>query len=219
MMPAKKSPFSDMLETVLGNYLKDFVHTSVPGHVLKFDPGTQLAEVQIGIQRSDLEGNVFDPAPIVEVPVHFPGAAGGCVEFKIEAGDEGLILFAQRCIDEWVNRGGVATTPDLRRFSENDAVFIPGVRSQPNVLAGFENNGVRLRNKAGDRFVWLKDDGSLAITASSIDVQGPATFQDAVTFDDDVTTNAGITNQGKNIGASHTHSGVQPGGGNTGGVV
>lgn len=31
-----------------------------------------------------------------------------------------------------------------------------------------------------------------------------------------VTTLAGITNQGKNIGSTHTHSGVQTGGGNTG---
>jgi hypothetical protein len=210
MIAPKKSPFTDMLEAVLGNHLKDNLHTSVPGHVLQFDPDTQLAGVQIGLLRTDVGGSSFAPSPIVEVPVQFAGGAGGSIEFKIEPGDEGLIVFSQRCIDEWVNRGGVAPTNDLRRFSANDAVFIPGVRSQKGALANFENNGVRLRNKAGTRHVWLKDDGSLVIVVDSIDVTGPATFND------DVFTMADIQNQGVSIGKDHRHGGVQSGGSNTG---
>ena len=213
MIPPKKSPFTEMLEQALGNYLKDFVNTSVPGHVLSFDPATQLAEVQIGILRTSLDGSTFAAAPIVEVPVQFPGGAGGSVEFKIEPGDEGAILFSQRCIDEWVNRGGVAPAVDLRRFSENDAKFIPGIRSKKGALPDFQNNGIRIRNRAGTQYIWLNDDGALVINAAAVDITGP------VTLHDDVETLAGIKNQGISIGKDHQHSGVETGGGNTGGVA
>jgi hypothetical protein len=50
------------------------VCTSLPGHVLTFDPVTQLAQVQPGILRVDINGAEFTIPPIVEVPVYFPAA-------------------------------------------------------------------------------------------------------------------------------------------------
>lgn len=45
-----------------------------------------------------------------------------------------------------------------------------------------------------------------------------STIASDITITGDTTTTGGITNNGKNIGSGHTHNGVQPGGGNTGGV-
>ena len=49
------------------------VCTSLPGHVLTFDPAKQLAQVQPGITRVDINGAEFKIPPIIEVPVYFPG--------------------------------------------------------------------------------------------------------------------------------------------------
>ncbi|EKT4497352.1 hypothetical protein QEM27_005177 [Pseudomonas putida] len=138
------------------------VCTSIPGHVLTFNGKTQLAQVQVGIMRVDINGAEFTVPPIIEVPVHFPGG-NYCVEYQIDPGCEGDILFSQRCIDGWVQSGGIASNPIGRFHNMQDAMFLPGFRSQPNALPDFQNNGVRMRNRAGTQFVWLKNDNSICM--------------------------------------------------------
>jgi len=142
--------------------LQKGVFTSVPGHILTFNPKTQLAQVQVGIVRVDISDAEFTLEPIIEVPVYFPGG-DYCVEYQIDPGCEGDILFSQRCIDGWVQSGGVAANPIGRFHNMQDAMFLPGFRSQPNVLPEFQNNGVRMRNRAGTQFVWLKNDNSISM--------------------------------------------------------
>jgi len=219
-----------LISYAFGELMKD-VCTSIPGHVLTFDPLTQLAQVQIGILRVDANDATFTLKPIVEVPVYF---AGGdyCVEYQIDPGCEGDILFSQRCIDGWVQSGGVATNPRGRFHSMQDAMFLPGFRSQPNVLQDFKNNGVRMRNKAGTQFVWLKNDNSISmdngVARFSVLADGTTLMQNGagsfklqadgsflinglkITPDGNVITAAGV-----NLN-THRHSGVTPGSGTSG---
>ena len=146
-----KSAFRDLMKSVC---------TSIPGNILAFDPATQLAQVQIGIVRIENGGAEFTPPPLITVPVYFCGGAFS-VEYEINPGDEGFILFSQRCIDGWKTTGGVAKNPIIRFHDLSDAAFFPGFRSQPNVLSGFENNGIRLRNNDASHYVWLKNDGTI----------------------------------------------------------
>ena len=149
--------------------MKD-VGTSIPGHFITFDPATQLAQIQIGVQRVDVNGETFEPSPLIECPVAFMGGSEYFIEHQIDEGDECLIVFSQRCIDGWVNTGGIANNPIMRFHDFSDAAILPGLRSQPNAIQSFENNGVRLRNKAGDKFIWLKNDGTAAITVDTLNI-------------------------------------------------
>ncbi|OPK06910.1 hypothetical protein BZ164_00830 [Pseudomonas veronii] len=207
------------------------VCTSLPGHVRTFDPVTQLAQVQPGILRVDINGAEFTIPPIIEVPVYFPGG-DYCVEYQIDDGCEGDILFSQRCIDGWVQSGGVAANPIGRFHNMQDAMFLPGFRSKPNVLPSFQNNGVRMRNKAGTQFVWLKNDNSISmdngVARFSVLADGTTLMQNGagsfqlladgsflinglkITPDGNVITAAGI-----NLN-THRHSGVTPGSGTSG---
>ncbi|QGH75033.1 putative baseplate protein [Vibrio phage Rostov M3] len=151
--------------------MKD-VGTSIPGHFLAFDPDTQLAQIQIGIQRVDVNGKVFEPAPLIECPVAFLGGSEYFIEHQIDPGDECLIVFSQRCIDGWINTGGIADNHIMRFHDFNDAAILPGLRSQPNKISSFENNGVRLRNKSGDKYIWLKNDGTAEITVDTLRLNG-----------------------------------------------
>lgn len=159
-----QAQFAKMLREIFGEYLKDNVRTSVPGHVLSFDPDTQLAEVQIGLMMDDRQGNSQARRPIVRVPVQFWGGSGGTLECRISAGVEGVIFFSQECIDSWVDQGGVAIKPEPRRFSINDAYFTPGFRSVPGAIKDFSNDGIRLRNESGSVHAWLKDDSSITLS-------------------------------------------------------
>lgn len=144
------------------------VATSIPGHVIAFDPATQHAQIQIGVVRIDVKGTEFNPPPLIEVPVTFIGGAEYFQECEINPNDEGQVLFSQRCIDGWKTTGGIAQNPILRFHDYSDAVFIPGTRSQPNVIIDHANNGIRLRSKDGTRYVWLKNDGTIETTNGTV---------------------------------------------------
>lgn len=199
-----------MLRGIFGEYLKDNMRTSVPGHVLSFDPATQMAEVQIGLMLEDRLGAQQPRRPNIQVPVQFWGAAGGTLECRVDNGTEGVLFFSQECIDSWVDQGGVAVKSEPRRFSINDAYFIPGVRSIPGAISDFSNDGIRLRSNDGSAYFWIHDNKELEIDGVSLSVKCPANFEQAVT------TATTIHNQGVNIGRTHTHNGVQSGSGNSG---
>lgn len=168
-----QSQFAKMLRGVFGEHLKDNMRTSIPGHVLSFDPATQLAEVQIGLMLEPRVGEPEERRQIVRVPVQFWGGSGGTLECRIGSGVEGVIFFSQECIDSWVDQGGVAFASEPRRFSINDAYFLPGVRSVPGAITGFSNNGIRLRDSSGGVYAWLKDDKTVAMAngAGSITIE------------------------------------------------
>lgn len=213
-----QAQFSKMLREIFGEYLKDNVRTSVPGHVLSFDPATQLAEVQIGLMLEDRQGAKTERRPIIHVPVQFWGAAGGTLECRVASGTEGTLLFSQECIDSWVDQGGVAVKSEPRRFSINDAYFIPGVRSKPNAITAFANDGIRLRSLDGTAYFWIHDDKTLEVDGVSLNVKCISNFEKPVNFEQAVTTEATITNHDVSIGFEHTHIGVQSGNGTSGPV-
>ena len=153
---------SELLRRSFAEMMID-VATSTVGHVLAFDPVTQLAQLQIGIVKVSATGETFEPAPIVECPVYFAGGSSFMIEHQIDAGDECVILFGQRCIDGWRETGGIAQQPIVRYHDVNDAMVLPGMRSKPNALSDFQNDGIRMRNADGSNYIWLKSDGSISI--------------------------------------------------------
>jgi hypothetical protein len=218
------------------------VYTCSPGYILSFDPATQRAQVQIGIMRVDVDESRYAPPPVIDVPVSFPGDDWG-VEYQIDPGCEGLIHFSQRCIDGWLNTGGIADNPIGRFHSIQDAFFVPGVRSIPNLISDFQNNGVRLRDKVGTQSVWLKNDGSIRAENPNVHVilnsdgsmnAGNAaggsivmatngdviingfTFTRAgnITSAGNITTSGDVSAAGKSL-STHVHGGVEPGSGST----
>lgn len=209
---SRKNPLTAMLESSFGELSKN-ISTSIPGHIVSFDPATQLAEVQIGLKVNLATGAQVTPSVITNVPVNFWGGAGGTLETKIETGVEGLIFFSQECIDSWVEQGGVAIKPEDRRHDQNDAFFMPGFRSKPGAIKSFSNNGVRLRNEDASSYVWVKDDGAVEIDGTMLNVLCPATFMA------DVDTMAALRNFLISVGYLHHHGGVQSGNAISGPVV
>lgn len=206
------------------------VYTAIPAHVIAFDAARQVAQIQIGILRVDVNGETSAPPPIIECPVLFLGD-GFTVEFQVDAGCEGLAIFSQRCIDGWFQTGGVAANPLARFHDMSDCLFIPGFRPMPNVISGFSNNGIRIRNKDGKQFAWLKNDGSIAIENGAghirMDAGGTVTIN-GVTIDtkgniktpttvEAVTVTASNNVIGGGISLnSHVHTNTEPGTGTSG---
>ena len=214
------------------------VCTCIPGHILAFDPTLQRAQVQTGIQVVTIDGATIDPPPIVDVPVLFLGGTQYAVAHQIDPGDEGLILFSQRCIDAWKQTGGVATNPLARFHSAHDAVFIPGFRPLPTRISGFANDGVRLQSQDGSVHVWVKASGEIIADNGSAHVQitaagevniengaggirlgadGSVVINNTCTIKPDGTIEAPNVTFGGISGKDHRHTNVQNGPNTSGG--
>ena len=145
------------------------IHTAMPGTIVSYDPATMTVVVQPSIQgmHQKLDGKV-EPVTIStigDVPVHFPSGGGHTMTFPISPGDECLIMFSERNIDNWFQHGGVQQPRDYRMHDMNDAFVLVGLKSQPNSLSGASTNAVQLRSNDGSTVISLDGGaGSVEIT-------------------------------------------------------
>jgi hypothetical protein len=166
----------------------------MPGRIVSYDPTTMTATVQPSIQamRKSIEGKIepMDITAIRDVPVHFPGGGGHIMTFPVKEGDECMISFQERSIDNWHQHGGSQQPSDYRKHDINDAIVHVGLRSQPQVPAGVSNDAVQLRSDDGMTSISLngksggvtvKTGGVVTIECSKLVVTGPIECKAEVT--------------------------------------
>lgn len=106
------------------------VHTSLPGIIIEFDPAARTATVQPAIQRvfvaHDGEQKPMNLPPCVDVPVYFPSGGGFELTFPVAKGDHCLLIFSERCIDNWFSSGSVEPPDDYRQHDLSDAFAFVG---------------------------------------------------------------------------------------------
>lgn len=147
------------------------IRCAVPGVIQGFDPATQTASVQPAIKmKVNLgEGGGQDYLPVVQnVPVVLPFAqgAGLLLTLPIQVGDECLLVFADRGIDNFTQGGGMqatvsgannTTTP--RAHSLSDAICIPGIISNPQAVAQYNEEHIELRDRERKQYISLGPEG------------------------------------------------------------
>lgn len=238
---------NETLLIAMNGWQKD-IWTALPGIVTSFDAVAMTCEVQPSIKfkitnpalhtyKSDTMVKdptgefAWDQFPVLlDCPVQFPGGGGVTLTFPIKPGDEVLVIFASRCIDAWWALGGVQNQAAVRMHDMSDGFVIPQVRSQ-----------VRRFTVSGSAAQLRTDDGSVLIeldpTAKTLHLVAPngATIDSNTTINgnlhvtgtivSDVSVTAPLVDGTTNVkfggksGTAHTHSGVQPGSGNTGAPV
>jgi Phage protein Gp138 N-terminal domain len=133
--------------------------TALPAIVQSYDAAALTVEAQPTIQFQSLGPTgvwTTQNMPLcVDCPVVIPWAGGFGLTLPIASGDEGLLVFASRCIDSWWAQGGVQGQAELRMHDLSDGFFVPGCFSQPNVLPNASTTKPQLRNKAGTLLVEL----------------------------------------------------------------
>jgi hypothetical protein len=179
---------------------------------------------------TDKEGEVsyVEMPLLVDVPIMFMNGGGFITTYPIEAGDEALIIFGNRCIDTWWQSGGVQVPAEYRMHDLSDGFALVGPRSQARLISGISNNSVQMRNDAGTIFCEVSDtvarlvNGTTTITATAATADVVSTTATVTATNINLVGTVNITGafnvNGKNVGDTHTHSGVQVGAGNTGGV-
>ena len=231
----KTVTIEDVLKTATERGLMN-VHTALPGRVVSFNPEQSTVVVEPMINAVMQDGTQLEITPLADVPVQFPMGGEFVLTFPISKGDEGLLVFNERCIDGWWATGNKSAPLDNRMHDYSDANFIAGVSSRPRVVKNIFMDGASLRTKDDETHIRLTH-GTIYIKGDIVHegntlqsgnyerdgtstTTGKITGQSGLTILGDSQMSGGsITHNGKNIGDDHQHSGVQTGGGNTGAPI
>lgn len=193
--------------------LNEQLRVAMPGIIQSFDPDAVTAVVQPAVRyiERDNDGNKLtnDYPLLVDVPVVFPRGGGCTLTFPVKAGDECLVIFADRCIDFWWQSGGIQEPVDERMHDLSDAFCIVGPQSQAKKIGGISTTAAQLRTDDGSAIIELAAGGAVTITSPQITINGPLQVNGEITSTGDQLA-GGISQIG------HTHGGVEPGGGSTG---
>lgn len=201
--------------------LQSQMWTAIPAIVQSVDFGamTVVCTPAINGVSTDLQGkNTPVQMPqLLDVLIVFPSAGGFSLTLPIKAGDEVLVVIASRCIDAWWQNGGFQNQMEFRMHDLSDAFAIPGPRSQPRVVSGISSDNVQLRSDDGSIFIELTPGGKVNITApSDLTLTGNLVVTGNITATQEVTAKSATLPVHL---STHVHTGVTPGGSNTGGPL
>ncbi len=200
----------EQADAQLAQAIMSAMRVSIPGIIQSFDPDAVTAVVQPAIKgaekdESGAEVSVNLPL-LVDVPVVFPRGGGCTLTFPVKAGDECLVIFADRCIDFWWQSGGIQEPVDERMHDLSDAFCIVGPQSQAKKIGGISTSAVELRSDDGEAKL------SLNPASGAINGTAPGGFN---------LNGLKILSDGRlqlvdgSIVDKHTHGGVEPGGSST----
>lgn len=121
------------------------VNVSSPAIVQSYDAETRTVSVQPAIRAryTDVDKRAqFVQLPLlINVPVVFPSAGGYMVSMPIHQGDECLVVFANRAIDNWWLNGGVQNPVEQRVHDLSDGIAIFGLQNQKKIKSEVETPG------------------------------------------------------------------------------
>lgn len=203
------------------------LHTAIPVKVENFNPQNQTVTCVAQIKNVLIEANEageilqknVEIPPLVDVPVSFPRGGGFAITFPLQAGDEGFVVFSERCIDGWWQSGKASEPLDYRFHDLSDAMFVPGVCSVPNAVSNFFTGGISLQTLDGKTFIHLEK-GTITIQGDiihkgnttqtgNLNQTGSTTVSETVTAQN-VVGESDVTAGGIS-GKSHVHGNVESG--------
>lgn len=113
------------------------MHVCMPCVVTSVSPTSGYVSVQPTLQTRYKTNSKATDIPIIQdVPVQIPCGQDWWIKAPVAVGDVGILLFAERSIDNWAVTSGQTTLDpqDSRMFDLSDAIFLPGIRTSVNPL-------------------------------------------------------------------------------------
>lgn len=182
------------------------VWTAIPGIVQSFNRAKLTIEVQPTINgRLKSTAGVWSSFPLpklVDVPVVFPSGGGVSLVFDLAAGDEVLVIFSSRCIDDWWAQGGVGDPTEFRMHNISDGMAIPGLHSVPRAFPSHPIDAGVCRLRTDDDSAYFEFNptaktmnavfpGGITLNGVTIDSTGNLTSPKTITGQQEVVAKTG----------------------------
>ena len=156
--------------------------------------------VQPLVSAVDGSGNLWPHGIIHNVPyMRIQGGANGII-LDPAIGDIGIATICDRDISTVKNTGKISAPGSLRKTDMSDMVYLMTIiGAAPTQYVQFSSAGITITSPT-----------TVTINATNININGKLTVVG------DVETTGTLKNNSKLVGSTHTHGGVQTGGGTTG---
>lgn len=118
---------AETIKTVITSELVG-LNTCLPGVVEKYDASTKTADIKPTLKRRYTKDNELVSLPVIpNVPMCFMQTKTSLISMPVKVGDDVLIIFSERSIDNWKSSQGgkEIDTADTRKFALSDAFAIP----------------------------------------------------------------------------------------------
>lgn len=118
------------------------------GQISSFNPAKKTAEIQVLFKGVKADGTVFSNPQLVDCPVFTPQGGGGFLEMPIAAGDQCIVLFSDRNLDNWFMSGNASDPADSRCHDLSDGIALVGVNSLTSALEAYSSNEAKFGYQA-----------------------------------------------------------------------
>lgn len=114
------------IKRVFDNRILD-LHTSMPAKIVEYNKDKCNATVKPVLKKKFFDGDELEIQVITNVPIVFPRTNRGSISFPLEKDDGVLLVFSERAMEYWLNKGEITIPGDRRKFDLTDAIAIPGL--------------------------------------------------------------------------------------------
>jgi hypothetical protein len=181
------------------------------GRIESFDPLTQTASVTLMIKKV-LKDNDDGSTTIVDRPL-LPhclvmGSYGGdsYITFPISVGDECIVLFNDRELDNWYITGEPQAPDTNRKHHIADGIVFVGVRSSKNVIENYSQNSIQLKylqsqidilqNKVEVLTTMVEINATKTVCNSDVEINGEVEINGNVLINGNALANTYASNDG-----------------------
>ena len=224
---------TELLNIIVSHKIAE-MHICMPAKIISYDFTTRKASVQPSLNQKFSDDEILVLPIIHNVPVMQPSSGGASINFPVKSGDNVLLIFSERSLEQWLQDGKQSAPDDPRQNNLTDAVAHIGLNPF-NVISSAENNddlliaydGSKIRFKPGgvveaeaSEIELIANNVNITspdvnITAANVTVTGKLTAENLEATSEIKSATALI---GSKDFATHVHSGVTTGGGITGPV-
>lgn len=99
------------------------------GTIESYTRATNMASVSVNFKRKLADGSLADYPVLADCPVFIPSGGGSALTFPIAKGDQCIILFNDRNIDNWYLKGEVKEPASSRCHDIADGIVLVGIRN------------------------------------------------------------------------------------------
>ena len=163
---SKVPEMSDVVRCIVDEMLFN-VNVCLPAKIVTYYPKTQTADVQIQLLKkySDM---TTEPHPVLPgVPVKHPRANAGAafIHMPLVNGDDVLLVFSQRSLDNWKQTGGMSDPDDYRKHDFSDAFALVGGSAPAVPFSVSDTNAIMIVN--GTSVLKVNANGTFVATNGS----------------------------------------------------
>lgn len=154
LKPVNEPSMADLLKLFRKNLMLDFACHHI-GVIQSFNPTKQTVSVSIAYKKTFFQLNAVtgaydavlrDYPLLIDCPAIVLGGGNANLTFPINKGDECLILFNDRDIDNWFQSGQLGPVSTPRLHSLSDGFALVGINSLANSISGYDTTRAVLRN-------------------------------------------------------------------------